>query len=347
MNVHRKGLRHLLTAPQLLLTLMVLLASNGAWANVTCSKTYGNGVVMLTLPSTIMVPRDATNGTMIGNWVADWPTNMWSCRGTQDTDGVSMSLSAGSGVGASTGTTYSDGGRLYTVYKTNIPGIGIIVSGGGRMGSNSSSYSSLPNYVSSYPIKTGTASADAGGRVALIKYGPLTNGGGVIPGMTVVTSNISPTSSSASMSWQTTATTILVGACETPNVIVPLGKHLRAEFSGIGSYTRSTPFNISVNNCPAGLNGIQYKLDPMTTVVSSSQSVVALDSTSDATGVGVQLLDSNGTVFPLSTYKAFANYNSATGGSYAIPFQARYYQTGATIGTGKANTGMTLTMLYQ
>jgi major type 1 subunit fimbrin (pilin) len=60
----------------------------------------------------------------------------------------------------------------------------------------------------------------------------------------------------------------------------------------------------------------------------------------------VQLLDSTGAVFPLSTYKTFSGYNK-TAGNLTIPLKGRYYQTSATVNPGKANTEMTFTMLYQ
>jgi major type 1 subunit fimbrin (pilin) len=96
------------------------------------------------------------------------------------------------------------------------------------------------------------------------------------------------------------------------------------------------------------MTGIEYRIDPVTTVLDSAQSVVALDGSSSASGTGVQLLDSTGThAFPLGQSVRFNDYNPATGGSYGIPLQARYYQTGASIGVGTANTSMTFTMTYE
>ncbi|CAM2178049.1 hypothetical protein PSAC2689_20605 [Paraburkholderia sacchari] len=51
-------------------------------------------------------------------------------------------------------------------------------------------------------------------------------------------------------------------------------------------------------------------------------------------------------MFPLSTVKTFNGYVASTGGSYAIAFRARYYQTAATITPGPANTSMTVTLQY-
>ncbi|WP_370652252.1 fimbrial protein [Caballeronia sp. TF1N1] len=74
--------------------------------------------------------------------------------------------------------------------------------------------------------------------------------------------------------------------------------------------------------------------------------VAALSGSPSAGGVGIQLYDSTGAVFPLSVYKTLSNFNSATGGTYNIPLTARYYRTGA-LTPGPANSTMTMTVLYQ
>jgi len=142
----------------------------------------------------------------------------------------------------------------------------------------------------------------------------------------------------------------VTGACQTPDVLVQLGSHSPSEFKGVGTFTGSTSFNIALNSCPAGLGAvlqpaIQYRIDPVTTVVNSAQSVVALSAGSSATGVGVQLLDNAGAVLPLSKLKTFSGYNSG-GGNFTIPLKARYYQTDSNVGAGTANTTMTFTMTY-
>ncbi|MBP0591325.1 type 1 fimbrial protein [Paraburkholderia sp. LEh10] len=142
------------------------------------------------------------------------------------------------------------------------------------------------------------------------------------------------------------AVQIIPLTCTTPDIPVQLGTHYPSELPSVGSTTTAVPFNIGLNDCPAGMNGILYEIDPVTSVVDSAQSVVALDSSSTATGVGVQLLDGTGTVFPLGTAKPFSAYNPGTGGSYTIPLQARYYRTG-TLTPGPANSSMTVTMTYQ
>ncbi|SIT41091.1 putative Fimbrial protein [Paraburkholderia piptadeniae] len=193
---------------------------------------------------------------------------------------------------------------------------------------------------------------------AFVKYGPVTGGTINLPG-TIVQAGVSVTTTpnpltNYVMAPQQIANVTLVGgptfapvACATPNVTVPMGTHSNTEFSGVGPIsTAPASFNISLNNCPAGINSIKYEIDAVTTIVDASQSVVALDSASTARGVGVQLLDANGNALPLATQQTLPGYNTS-GGSYTIPLKARYYQTTAPVLAGTANTVMTFTMNYQ
>ncbi|RDI99213.1 type 1 fimbrial protein [Dyella solisilvae] len=145
-----------------------------------------------------------------------------------------------------------------------------------------------------------------------------------------------------------TSAAIVPRACTTPNVVVRLGKHMQSEFMGEGYTTAAVRFQIDLNNCPAGMTSIAYRIDAATTVLDATQSVVALDGSSSATGVGVQLLDGSGTTsFPLGRAVNFEGYDPHAGGSYSIPLKARYYQTGSSVGVGPANTSMTFTMIYE
>jgi major type 1 subunit fimbrin (pilin) len=133
----------------------------------------------------------------------------------------------------------------------------------------------------------------------------------------------------------------------TPDVLVPMGTHDTKELTGPGSVAPATRFTLGLSNCPAGLNSIQYRIDPATSVTSSTQSVVALDGGSTAKGMGLQLLDNQGVVLPLKKFINFSDYDKSTGGSYSIPLQARYYQTDSAVTAGSANTSVYVTMSYQ
>ncbi|SEJ78552.1 major type 1 subunit fimbrin (pilin) [Paraburkholderia diazotrophica] len=193
---------------------------------------------------------------------------------------------------------------------------------------------------------------------AFIKIGPVTGGTINMPGVVAqagvsVTAAPAPYTNYVSPPQNLVDVTLVGGptfapvACATPDVTVPMGTHANTEFSGVGPIsTAPASFNISLNNCPAGINSIKYEIDAVTTIVDASQSVVALDSASTARGVGVQLLDANGNALPIGTQQTLPGYDPA-GGNYTIPLKARYYQTTAPVLAGSANTVMTFTMNYQ
>jgi len=264
---------------------------------------------------------------------------------------------------SSTGTTTSYQGQTYTVYSTGYPGIGMIIGfsdgesscGGyyyeGDIGQNNGSY-----YGAGCSVGTST-NVGAQVQVALVKTGQPSAGmlsgltiAQALPGVTYAASarTAAVTYPAYTVSFTTPPVQIINASCTTPDVSIPLGTFPTTGFTAIGRTTTTANFSISLNNCPAGMNSIKYRIDPTTTVLNSSQSVVALDSTSSATGVGVQLLNSAGSAaFPLSSLQTFSGYSSSTGGSYTIPLAARYYQTSATVTPGPANTSMTVTMQYQ
>lgn len=340
------------------------LGASNAWAvGGPCSG--GPYTFTLTLPATVTVPRDAPVGSVLTSWVqSSAPTNLWSCT-TYSDNGITYAFAGptfttDSGVRAVSGGSYGNP----VVYKTNIPGVGIALAGSVYTGLGCGGWggwgrSTAGTRITLWGCGPQTASYSAGGviAVALVKTASQVTAGGTVTGGPVA--YIYPaTSYSAGYQYTnlqaqyiTTPVTIVPLSCTTPNVDVPLGTHRIAEFKGVGTTTNSVKFNFGVKGCPADLGrfgaAIQYKVEAVTTVLNSSQSVVALDSSSGAKGIGVQLLDGNGSVFPLNTYKTVSGYNASTGGSYSVPFQARYYQTASTVSPGKANSSMMVTMLYQ
>ncbi len=140
--------------------------------------------------------------------------------------------------------------------------------------------------------------------------------------------------------------TIVTPTCTTADVAVSLGTQQATDFKGPGSSGATVPLNIPLN-CEAFINSVQYRIDPATPVLNPSQSVVALDAESSASGIGVQVVNDAATgPVPLGTLRAFTGYQGAAG-SYSVPLRVRYYQTGATVKGGKANTSMTFTMDYR
>lgn len=343
-----------------LAALWLLLLCGPAFASLSCSTGYG--ALNFSLPSgTYAIPRDAPVGTLIApftNFQTNYP-NVWICSETTTVyvGPVYQSLRP------SANMSYSDGSGTYQVFNTNLAGVGIVMkigswlpslynTGGswyGQGGLNTTGWQSWGAY-SRTPAGFDNFYFGAGMAFGFVKTGPITPGTVSLAGPIAQIGMSERPIASVSNILPVTVTgnpVFTVLACTTPNVNVSLGTHRSSEFGGPNTFTAAVNFNVALNYCPAGLNSIKYQIDAATPVVNAANSVVALDGTSTATGVGVQLLDGSGNVFPLGSAKSFGGYNSTTGGSYTIPFQARYYQTGTAVGPGTANSAMTFTMTYQ
>ncbi|MDF3838442.1 fimbrial protein [Cupriavidus basilensis] len=324
-----------------------------ALAFLTCVTSYS--ALTFTLPTgAYAIPRDKPTGTRITPFTSfqtNYP-NVWSCTETMGNTFVGPVYQS---LLSSSGQTYSENGVTYQVFNTNLAGVGLIMQIGsnlpsgwyGQSGLNSTGWQSYGSIASSsaffnYVFGPGMA-------FAFVKTGPITPGTVSLGAIAHIGMSERPIANVSNILPVTVTgnPVFTVLACTTPNITVNLGTHRASEFSGPNTFTSSVNFNLALNNCPTGMNTIRYQVDAVTPIVNAQNSVVALDASSTASGVGLQLLNGSGTPFPLGSAQTFSGYNSGTGGSYTIPFRARYYQTGSAVGPGRANSVMTFTMTYQ
>lgn len=141
--------------------------------------------------------------------------------------------------------------------------------------------------------------------------------------------------------------TTIDGTCSVPAQTVTLPSAQLNKFGDVGSTVGAHSFQIRVNNCPKGYNRIGYMLDPRGGAIENSAGVLPLTAGSTASGVKIRIADDNGTPAVFGTSITVDAYNKATGGSYAIPMQASYIKTDATIKPGTVNGAMTVLLDYQ
>lgn len=261
------------------------------------------------------------------------------------------------------------GGPAVYVYDTNVPGIGIALAANGYLSNYgwagwqaSASYHNASNIArAGVGLVTGSFTVGAQVAVALVKTSAQITAGGTVTGGQVIYAYPATSYNAAyefpnlAVKYVTTPVQIIPLTCTTPDVNVPMGTFKTTDFPSVGSLSPN-PANFTVQflNCPAGtavsgtqagvIHTIQYRIDPTNGTLATN--VAALSGSPSATGVGIQLFNSAGAVFPLSTFATLSGYNSTSGGDYSIPMTARYYRTG-TITAGAANTTMTLTVSYQ
>lgn len=142
------------------------------------------------------------------------------------------------------------------------------------------------------------------------------------------------------------------GTCIVPNTIpVNLGPHNISEFPNPNQPMTSTPTTVTINlnNCPSGMNAIKYWFSA--TTIPSYPTVVALNGSGVAQGIGVQLTDvASNSIIQYnnsgSPYTLPITYPTI-GGSYTISLKASYYRTNVPVQAGSANATVQFTMVYQ
>lgn len=286
----------------------MLAATSGAWA--ACSG--GGETFTLALPATVSVARDLPAGALLTNWVnSPASTNLWSCSGgTSGYGGVRAQVSPG--FNTSSGQTYTSGGVTYTVWNTNVAGVGIVVSWqwifqpaaacvypGGWGG-----WTNITNSWFGQVCVTTPINGQAGSQMsmALVKTGTVATGG-TISGTVAQTAPVDGSTLPAlAASYNITPVNIVPMTCTTPDVNVPMGTFVVADFPTVGSLSpRPASFNVEFLNCPAGaivtgtksgmISSVQYQIDP--TNGTAATNVAALSGTTKAGGVGIQLFNSS------------------------------------------------------
>lgn len=317
----------------LLRAVFVLLLATGSgysFAAVTCTGNPNTEV--LSFP-TVSVPRDASNNTPLTPWVYSGAYTYWTCN---------ASGSTGSGtrfdpISAATGSTYSESGVNYPVFSTDMPGIGVVMTA--RAYANGCSWLSWGAVGGTPPaggLCNSNGSISNGGQLGmrLIKIGPIT--GGILPPQLpvkgVAIAATGTISGAGIKQFSTAPVTINVLSCSVDGVDIQLDPVMKSSFStAVSPKTKS--FAFVLRGCPAGMNTIKYQLDPVNTIISSTNGTFANNTGSDmAKGVGLRITDGTNTSpvrFGDSSY-VVPGYSAASGNStLSVQMNVSYYRTGA------------------
>ncbi len=140
---------------------------------------------------------------------------------------------------------------------------------------------------------------------------------------------------------------IIDQACELANgseaIKVNLGKVAKTAFQGSGSTAAATKFTLKLINCPATVSSSTVKFDA--TSYSGNDTIIAIKNESGAaTGVGIQLSDTQNSVIPL--YTASKSFPLSSTQDNDLDFLARYIAQSDTVTAGPANATATFTINY-
>lgn len=265
------------------------------------------------------------------------------------------------------------------IYPTNVPGIGAIFTLVGSV--ITSKFPAI--WENDMEMGYGTLTQGVGQfsrmDVQLIKTGPIATGTQQVLGSSFPTFQVTSGSRKPNIIEHVFVTLSFSGAitmytktCQlaTSVVDVDLGAHQRSDFTGVGSTTPWTEFDIVLRDCPAfvGYGNHTYRETTGVTTGTSTPNQVALTFNSvhgvvdsnpllaklesgptAAAGIGIELSERNSaTSLNLDGSGAFSLQNLPTvdGSSYTIPLKARYVQYESDVKAGKANGAAVFTITY-
>lgn len=352
--------------------------SDVAWGRIDCeSNNYGGTGTTFTLPPvSIVVARDAFPGATIGLWGPSYlDLNAFGCRFTTSTEYANVGIAANPLQSPRIGSLIGDDGNTYTVYGASAywsRGLGYIVRWRTLYEGGSTDWQPLIGTTKNLPVHwrgpVGPMAASERFLVGLevqVRYVMLSEGlqsgvmsqasgnmvrFNVIGDGTVYYDDDAGSSDRKVMSQGANTITIeRGGTCTTPDVNVVLPPVAISDFSGAASSAGTTPFDLRFNNCPAGFHSVDYYFTPTTSILDVAAGVVALDDSSTASGIGIQLTQADRTAlrFGMSNIYRLA-YDPNVAGSYSVPLQAAYYQLGAApASSGTVRTSITFTADYR
>ncbi len=128
---------------------------------------------------------------------------------------------------------------------------------------------------------------------------------------------------------------------------VQMGQVRSAKLATAGSTSSAVGFNIQLNDCDTSVSTKASVAFSGTAIDTTNTTVLALQGSASggATNVGIQILDNKGKPLALDG-GTFSSATTLNDGTNVIPFQARYYATGAAT-AGTANADATFKVQYE
>ncbi|MGU3414498.1 fimbrial protein [Enterobacteriaceae bacterium C34A] len=358
----------------LLHSLLLLAASgfsasalaDGTWVN--CNRT--NGYYQYFSSTSIQVGKDAAVGDLLGTWVTSANPTAWTCSHVSQYQSYTVPMAV-QGYPPYTiwGTTQVDG-QTYNVYNTVVKaGLGYVARWRYTVKGQTSDWYPLTvaNGVYQTPSQLFNVSYDSSAtswnigvdvQVRFVKTSTSLTAGStsVFDPMYMRTyqtyGGSSFTGGGTYMIADFLAGNLNVvttgGTCTTSDVSVTLPPVSRSEFTGVGFTAARTDFALNFTQCPAGLASISYLFTPTTTIVNNSLGVFKLDSSSTASGVGLQLLTDQDIPLNFNTAYLLSQYDpSVNNANYTVPLRAGIYQTDSSVSSGSVSGAVTFTLSYK
>ncbi len=307
-------------------------------ASASCSISGGKEPSTATIAvPTLTVNRDAEPGTIISSQEALGESITVSCTGDGDIY---------TGYTVLTTSDARTDNPLAKVYQTSVPGIGVRVGWSKEGVAMTEASLVTPMHLGSsrteradYPIHSrATAQFVVTGPVSSGNLDPgQLNADWLYAGLTVARVRFSPV-----------AVNVQSNSCNLveSNILAPLSTIVASELAnGVSRTVSDDSFKIQLNNCDAGIQ-VDYQFTTAgSTGVTDGNILNIATGDSAASGVGIQILDSNDNVLQFDrNYTAVAQMTQDQ--SVTIPLKARYIRIG-TVKGGQVDAVATFEVYYR
>ena len=341
------------------LALAVLGISQGYAVTTIC-----NTPVPTSLTCPVLVFDGGADGPAIGQPIGNgWgavTTNPTFFNGGADClirAGITLLMIAQGGAQLVPGITYNEGGIIYPIFSTNVPGIGIII---GIKATSAANYTPVNSVTTFFPEPAPSRGMGVSLQAKLIVTGRLATGVYQIPSQNLVrvyANGIADTSTEESVITLNTTTVIITArTCQMTSATtqnVPLPRVTKNQFSGPGSLS-AVGYNFTLSTlCDSGVKLYATMTDANDP--SNTGNTLSLGAGSTASGVGVQILRNNQAIAFGPDSAASGNTNqwyigtAGSGGKETIniPLEAKYVQTESNMVAGNIRSRATVTFSYQ
>ncbi|WP_267226689.1 fimbrial protein [Dyella silvae] len=137
------------------------------------------------------------------------------------------------------------------------------------------------------------------------------------------------------------------GTTGTANFAVALPTVSKASLGAAAGVTAgTTPFSLSLTNCPAGTNTVAANFDASAAINTNGRLNNTNSGAGAATGVDLQVLNNSQAAINLNT-QANATTAAVTGGNATLNYFVQYYNNGGTLGAGTVASAVNYSITYK
>lgn len=315
---------------------LLLLISGSSWAN--CTFTQG-GVEpgALTIPA-LVVNQDTVPGTILYSDEITGSPSTITCTAAGTIHKGYRYLT----------TQWVNNAGLLSVYKTNVPGIGIQA----KWNNTGRDLLAESNYILSYFLASDTINSSYEYNltfrvgIRIIVTGPVESG--VIDTNSLLAEWVYDDLTAARLTFNPVSVNVQANTCNLveKNISVPLKQITTGEFNnGYSAVVSDDAFKIQLDSCKADMQ-VDYRFTTSGSTGVTSGNILSIASGTDAAeGVGIQILDNNNSVIQFDTdYTAVSK--TTENQAITIPLKARYAKTG-TVKAGQVDAVATFEVYYR